>query len=58
MDSGRQRVENVIVDNDQPSEEDDDDNFIVDEGAHDTNLALDRQETVAPPSEDDGEHGS
>ena len=58
VDSARtQRVENVIVDNAQHSDDDDDDEgFVVEEGAVDNTLP-DREESVAPPTEDDGQHG-
>ncbi|XP_067929476.1 TRAF3-interacting protein 1-like isoform X2 [Watersipora subatra] len=57
VDSARtQRVENVIIDNAAHSEEEDDDNFMVEEGTQDT-LVPEREETMAPPSEEDGQHG-
>ena len=58
VDSARtQRVKNVIVDNAQHSDDDDDDEgFVVEEGAVDNTLP-DREESVAPPTEDDGQHG-
>lgn len=58
MDSARtQRVENVIVDNDQHSDDDDEDEgFVVEEGAGDAMLR-EREEPVALPTEEDGQHG-
>jgi len=58
VDSARtQRVENVIIDNAQQSGDEDDDHFMVEDGAQDPSIP-DREETVAPPSEEDGQHGA
>lgn len=46
----------MIIDNAAHSEEEDDDNFMVEEGTQDT-LVPEREETMAPPSEEDGQHG-
>jgi len=51
IDSGRQRVENLITDKD----DDDDEGFMVEEGAQE-NL-LPEREPEAAPTEDDGQHG-